>query len=442
MKKTISLTAILLTVLFFRAAAQNMPQPLVHCGYDLYWDQFEKENPGARQRYTEYIRSRTDQLKDHAAKPTGVIYRIPIVFHVVYYQKNGVTKGNIPDSALIYQIEILNDAYRKRNADTGNLRDIFKPLIADAEIEFYLATKDPNGNPTSGITRTPTEMDGFGDATYSYANSIERIKIGNEGGKDPWPVSHYLNIWIADMGLPTDTSDYVGAIGHGTPPSNPFPPNWSNAGLSPNIIDGVIIQFPYIGGMKNPYMVSAPSYAKRFKDGRTAVHEVGHYLGLVHIFGNIVDPAVSCTAAGDDGINDTPLQATVSNAPLPTQNSCHASVAGDLPDLWENYMDYTRDSFKVMFTRQQVDFMRDIVTTRRDTLINQYPTGIYNQDTRYNTIVVYPQPARQNLVIAFERKIDLAVLTDMLGKTVKTVKASKVIDISRLPSGMYFLKLR
>ncbi len=192
--------------------------------------------------------------------------------------------------------------------------------------------------------------------------------------------------------------------------------------------------------MKNPYIIGTPTYAS--KEGRTAVHEVGHYLGLVHIFGNIVDPAVSCTANGDDGINDTPLQATVSSVPLPTQNSCHANVAGDLPDLWENYMDYTRDSFKVMFTRQQVDFMRDILVDRRDTLIHQYPTSVQNQDIRYHAIAIYPQPARKNLMIAFDGKIDQLVMTDMLGKTLKTVKAGKVIDVSLLPSGIYFLKLR
>lgn len=113
--------------------------------------------------------------------------------------------------------------------------------------------------------------------------------------------------------------------------------------------------------MKSPYLAMAQMNGS--SKGRTAVHEVGHYLGLSHIFRGASNP--TCTVAADDGIDDTPLQAIVTTAADATKNTCHAGQIGDLPDLWENYMDYTPEPFKVMFTREQVAFLRNILENQR-----------------------------------------------------------------------------
>ena len=441
MKTTWTLLAgLLLALPALKSSAQNTNLKLPRCGYELVWKNLEKNNPGFRQKYDEYIIGKHNNA---AAKPTGVIYRIPVVFHVVYY-KNGTTeKGNVADSVLQHQITILNNAYRKRHSDTGNLRPLFKPLSADAEIEFYLATKDPSGANTTGITRTPTTIDGFGDiSVFESMDSLERIKHTTQGGHDGWPSSRYLNIWVADMSINIGPGmSFIAILGYATPPLNPLPPNW---GTDPTQLlgmgDGVVLQYHCVGGSKNPDVAEVMPMSS---SGRTAVHEVGHYLGLRHIWGDPVADSLACTPQGSDGINDTPDQAQESSGnPSATQNTCHASDPGDQPDLWENYMDYSDDVNVVMFTQGQVNLMRGILGNQRDSLVNQAPTGFYDKDTKRNALVVYPQPAKQNLVIAFEGKIDQVILIDVLGKTVKTNKGSKTIDVSNLPSGMYFIKLQ
>ncbi|AOM80095.1 zinc-dependent metalloprotease [Pedobacter steynii] len=418
-----------------KLSAQVSNSYTTQCASEMYWKKLEKESPGIRQKYTDYIAAK--RLSNVAAKPTGAIYRIPVVFHVLYYEQNGIVKGNVPDSTLQEQIDILNDAFRKRNADTVILRTVFKPLVADAEIEFFLATKDPQGANTNGITRTSTTMKGFGGESNNnyFIDSIERIKKTALGGKDPWPANRYLNIWVSDMSTKENGQNVISVIGYGTPPLNPLPSNWGFAPYLDNTLDGIILQYQYVGGEKSPYLATASTHGGG--KGRVAVHEVGHYLGLVHIFGG------SCTLGGDDGINDTPLQSSGTSTPDSLKNSCNAGQAGDLPDLWENYMDYTLDPFRVMFTKSQVDFMRDILENQRDTLINQYPTGISYKDVEVNSIIVYPQPAREYFNIDFEGNIESMILTDMFGKTVKSIHdGSRIIKVDDLPSGVYFLKLQ
>lgn len=440
MKKTLSLIAgLLLGIPSLKTQAQSLPAGIPRCGYELVWKNLEKRVPGFREKYDAFV---APQPGNYAAKPTGVVYRIPVVFHVVYYKNGTVEKGNVGDSVLQEQITILNNAYRKRHADTGNLRALFKPISADAEIEFYLATKDPGGAPTSGITRTPTAIDGFGDLSLvTGMDSLERIKHTSQGGFDGWPANRYLNIWVADMSIDLGGTSFIAVLGYATPPLNPLPPNW---GTDPSELmgmkDGVVLQYQCLGGSKNPGVAEV---APMSTSGRTAVHEVGHYLGLRHIWGDPADTTVACTPAGSDGINDTPDQAEQSSGqPSPLQNTCHENDPGDLPDLWENYMDYSDDEYVVMFTQGQVNLMRQILGNQRQDLVNQNNTGFSDKDQQRNAVKVYPQPATQRLQLAFEGKVDQVVLTDVLGKMVKTVRGSKTIDVSNLPSGVYFLKLQ
>ncbi len=441
MKRTLFLIAgLLLALPALKSSAQNPLPELPRCGYELVWKNLEKKDPDFRRKYDDFVAGK--HRKD-AAKPTGAIYRIPVVFHVVYYKNGATEKGNVADSVLHNQITILNDAYRKRHSDTGNLRPLFKPLSADAEIEFYLATKDPNGANTTGITRTPTTINGFGDVSvFESMDSLERIKHTAQGGHDAWPASRYLNIWVADMSINVGPGmSFIAILGYATPPLNPLPPNW---GTDPSELmgmgDGVVLQYHCVGGSKNP---DVSEVAPASTSGRTAVHEVGHYLGLRHIWGDPADDTLACTALATDGVNDTPDQARESSGnPSALQNTCHEGDPGDQPDLWENYMDYSDDVNVVMFTQGQVNLMRGILADQRDSLVNQSPTGFSDKESKRNAITVYPQPAKQSIVIAFEGKIDQVVLIDVLGKTVKTIKGSKMVDLSGLPSGMYFLKLQ
>ena len=440
MKKTLSLLAgLVLGVPAMRASAQNLPADIPRCGYELVWKNLERKDPDFRRKYDAFI---MDKNSGQAARPTGVVYRIPVVFHVVYYKNGSVERGNIADSLIQYQITILNNAYRKRHTDTGNLRPVFKPISADAEIEFYLATKDPNGAATTGITRTPTTLNSFGAfSAMGTMDSLERVKHTTQGGFDGWPADKYLNIWVADMAFNIGGSTMIAILGYATPPLNPLPPNWgTDTSELSGMKDGVVLQYHCIGGSKNPGVTEISPMSTK---GRTAVHEVGHYLGLRHIWGDAEDPTLACTPAASDGVDDTPYQAEQSmGMPSPTQNTCHQDEPGDLPDLWENYMDYSDDQYVVMFTQGQVELMRRILANQRKDLVNQNGTGFSDKDTRRNALKIYPQPASQRLDIGFEGKVERIVLTDVLGKTVKTVQGSKTVDVSNLSPGVYFLKLQ
>ena len=126
-------------------------------------------------------------------------YYIPVVFHVVY----NTDAQNIPDSVLISQIEVLNEDYRRLNANASETRDEFLEFAGDPNIEFFLANVDPNGNPTNGITRTQTMLDNFimDSLGQPFAMTLGVSPHAHTiyGGIDPWPVENYMNIWVCDL---------------------------------------------------------------------------------------------------------------------------------------------------------------------------------------------------------------------------------------------------
>lgn len=400
------------------------------CGYEQVLKRMEQAQPGFK-AYTANIYHQSNAL---AAKGTGEVYKIPVVFHIVYH----TDEQNLPDSVILNQLSILNKAYRKQNTNIGHLRSIFQPLAADAEIEFVLANKDPQGVATNGITRTHTELPYFGYDTGSGPDmdSLERMKVTALGGVDAWPTDKYLNIWIGDFRYNT-TDDDAGLQGYATPPNNPYPPNnWTPI---PPYIDGVAMHFQAIGS--NNATRYAPAYVA---SGIYTVHEVGHYLGLRHIWG---EGNTNCDIAGDDGINDTPFQATSSDieeyaCPSPDQNSCGDGVAGDLPDLWENYMDYGADSCRIMFTHGQVTLMHYVLDNQRMQLVNQ-PSGIFTVPAKQNGFAIYPQPAGNRISVIIKDKIDCLRILNMTGQIVMEMYGKdadqKSYNISTLPSGMYIV---
>lgn len=427
-----------------QALAQQETKP-PRCGFELVEKQYQRLDPDYINRRNALYNMARHQ---HAAKPgaADTIYKIPVVFHVVY----NTPQQNLHDSVLLNQLEILNTAYRHIHSDTGNLRSIFKPIAADAQIEFYLAGIDPDGNPSTGITRTSTSTTTFGDLailTSGDLSVLEKCKSTLEGGIDPWPTSRYLNIWVINMEFP-----FFGPalLGYATPPMNPLPPNWPDGEGLDGLTDGLVIQYQAFGS-NNPALGALTGYGLA---GRTTVHEVGHYLGLRHIWGDADGTADSCTITGDDGIDDTPFQANNSQSsssfcPSDTLNTCGAGVTGDLPDLWENYMDYSRETCQSMFSHGQVDLMRSVLENQRDTLVSGIitpaPLAIMHMAApARHSLIVYPQPAGEKLTIAFTGQIDELHVSNAMGQTALSYKnlQDRQIDVSQLPAGLYFLKLR
>lgn len=419
-------------------AQQPVPSGIIPCGFGWIMQYYQQHDP----TYKERVAATFALSQETAAKTTGQVFYIPVVFHVIYK----TAAQNLHDSVILNQLNILNDAFRKRHSDTGDIRSIFKPLSTDAEIEFYLATQDPQGMPTNGINRVQTTRDNWGDIFALFTGDyswLEDIKTTANDGYDPWPTSRYMNVWIADMTDANLGSPFL--MGIATPPVNPLPANWP-PGAFPPLKDGVVLQTHAVGS-NNPHasVLTSMGYAD---DGRTAVHEVGHYLGLRHIWGD-PDPGQSCTATGDDGIADTPAQAEPSNStgscPAANTNTC-TSGSPDLPDMWENYMDYSHGSCQRLFTPGQVAHMRSILSNQRDTLVG-FPMHLIQLQAQPAILTVYPQPASGQVSIRFsEATIQHVHIRNMFGQVVKTWTktdaAARQYDISDLPSGQYLITVQ
>lgn len=355
------------------------------------------------------------------------IYRIPVVVHVVH---NNASQ-NIPDSVIIDQIRVLNEDYGRLNPDTVNMRADFEPIKGNPRIEFVLAQIDPMGNPTNGITRTPTltqTFGSFGILTGDFS-TLEAVKSSTDGGHDPWDQSRYLNIWVCNMELP-----FLGPalLGYATPPVGL--PNWP-VGQTPDLIDGVVIQYQ-VCGSNNP---NALDFGQGVLDvrGRTCVHEVGHYLGLRHIWGD-----GDCSQ--EDGIDDTPNADNQSDQDCDfTKNTCVDNITGtDLPDMVENYMDYSDETCQNTFTDGQVLLMHGVLENQRYDLVHNNPalvTAIEEFE-----VSLFPNPANESCTVRIDEKSSFAIeLFDLDGRCVYSSIISggiHSIDLNYFRSGIYLIR--
>jgi hypothetical protein len=252
----------------------------------------------------EETRRRIDSGEAMRLVPT--LITIPVVVHVVYR----TDEENIGDPQVKSQIRALNRDYRAKNADKRQVPTPWKSLVLDSNIQFELATKDPDGNATSGITRTATTVASFGPDNG--------VKSTTTGGADSWPADRYLNMWACNLGQ--------SLLGYAQFPAGPA------------ATDGVVILHDAFGTQGT---ARAP-----FDKGRTATHEVGHFLGLRHIWGDRND------CSGNDFVADTPpAQRANTGKPTFPHVTCNNGPSGD---MFMNYMDYVDDDTMVMFSTGQV----------------------------------------------------------------------------------------
>ena len=400
--------------------------------------------------YAQAVESAFQEAKDYARTKQAIfknqvpdtIYRIPVVVHIIYK----TPQQNIDDSLVYNQIEVLNLDFRRMNPDTVETRDEFKPLGADAGIEFFLAEVDPNGNPTTGITRTQTNEDNF--APSLFGGGLDNVKSSVSGGVDAWDTERYLNIWVCNL---QDPSSFLGAVlGFAYPPDGA--PNWPiNMLAAAPEYHGVVVHFS-VFGRNNP--LATGQIASFAGEGRTAVHEVGHYLGLRHIWGDgllgILTGTPDCSA--DDGIEDTPNSGNnsqVAGCDI-NKNTCIDTVGVDLPDMFENYMDYSREGCQNIFTHGQVSIMRAMLATARKELpeIVLLYSGVSDNALKGIEIEVYPNPSTGILEVNFHPKpagMRSLSIFNILGYEMERLPAAPMqnmrIDMSYFPRGVYFLRV-
>ncbi len=271
------------------------------CGSMEHLEMQELQNPGVIDQMNQIETFTREYQNRPDANRNGGVITIPVVVHVVYRTNS----ENISDAQVLSQIDVLNEDFRRTNSDANNQWS----QAADTEIEFCMATVDPNGNATDGINRVQTGKRSF--------RTNDDVKKTNKGGVDAWPTDQYLNIWVCNLAN--------GILGYAQ-----FPGGAAST-------DGVVClynAFGRVGTLNSTYNL-----------GRTTTHEVGHWLNLRHIWGD-----GGCSV--DDYVSDTPVSDGANYGCASGHVSCSTV------DMVENYMDYSDDACMNLFTSGQKTRMR------------------------------------------------------------------------------------
>lgn len=386
-----------------------------NCSTMEVFERLNSNDPDYKQRLEAIEIQIQDYIKSHP-QTDNLVINIPVVVHVVYK----TTTQNISTAQIQSQINILNQDFRKLNPDVSGVPTAFQSSVADCQINFCLATRDPNGAATSGITRTKTTKTSFSTNDF--------VKYTSRGGKDAWDRNKYLNIWVCNLGSYLGYAQFPGGAA---------------------ATDGVVVGYKYFG--------NTGTAVYPFDKGRTATHEVGHWINLRHIWG---DDGPGCT--GSDLVTDTPNQADENyGCPAFPTISCSNGPNGE---MYMNYMDYTDDRCMFMFTNGQSSRMNASLNSTRASILTSNgctapsaPGEIQTDkiESNNNELKLHqnnPNPFNPTTVINFNLptsgKVTLKVF-DISGKEVGVLindyleagEHSVQFDGSTLSSGIYYYKL-
>lgn len=348
---------------------------------------------------------------------------IPTVVHVMYADE----ADSIPPSRVKSQIRVLNEDFGRYGNGTNNFDQ-----SSDTKIRFCLANKNPDGDQTNGII-------------YKQVNN-DTIRIENQmalKNQSRWPSDQYLNIWVVEK----ITSDRIES---GSGSLSGFAPLPRRKAGEPS--DGVVVVNDYFGENNDRF----------YGEGKTASHEVGHYLDLFHTWG----PGANSGCTDDDGVDDTPLCQNpffIENANNPCQPNSGKHECSGIERMTENYMDYSVDECLRIFTNGQKERMRKAIANYRSRLVsfpNVHDAGcaetfdsLNSQETvnnnLYPKVELFPNPAKDYIYVsAFAKDPSNLVLKfyDISGSLVKTVekpafKTDKVrVSVKGLSPGLYILE--
>lgn len=386
------------------AAISANPDTRQRCGTTALHKFHAENDPGYAQRRAEIESFTQEWIENSPNRKTAAVVTIPIVVHVVYANAT----QNISDAQILSQIDVLNQDFRRLNADTANTPMDFDSIAGDVEIEFCLATVDPMGNATTGITRTSTTTSEIGNGGVHYTA---------QGGKDGWDPTQYMNFWICEI----TNGGFI--LGYATPP-----------GTAAAAEDGCVMDYRFFGTMGT---VQAP-----FNLGRTTTHEVGHYFNLEHIWG------LNGGCSDDDLVADTPDQSQ-ENYGCPS----HPSMSCSSADMFMNFMDYVDDNCMNSFTNGQGARMAAAINGPRASLLTSSgcnPT-VDVENAIGTSVTLYPNPtqglAKLDLQMEVLQDVELNVYSihgqQILHQAHRDVQSQVFeLDLSGFTQGIYLVEVK
>ena len=296
---------------------------IIRCASTEYEQMLQQQDP-KRMTDAEFEAWLEPLMANAQKSQSGGIITIPVVVHVIHSGQPVGVAPNISDAQVQSQITVMSQDFRKMAGTPGFNNS---PVGADTMIQFALAKVDPNGNPTNGINRVNLCQDMW---TQNQINAVVKPQT-------IWDPEQYMNMWSVRF----FRTDLLGYAQFPTGSTLPMPPT---GGAN---TDGVVAGFNFFGSsdLGTGFILSAP-----YNKGRTMTHEVGHFLGLRHIWGD--------ATCGNDFVADTPVHQTANyNCPShPKPNSC-----GTADEMFENYMDYTQDNCMNIYTQGQAQRMATVM---------------------------------------------------------------------------------
>ena len=361
-KLLLSLTVLLLFVGQVYSQEFKLPKKRVRCYTDEYLQDLRTKNPSvmSNQDFESWLQPLIYQhVKDrNAGAQNGTLktYKVAVVFHIIYNGEPEGVRSNI--SQTLVQQEVL-----QLNKDYANMSNSKYAVAANTGIQFGLAAVDPTGKTLAepGIDRQDLTTNSWTDSsTFDCGNSAGYFWTTIKPATI-WDPTKYVNIWVCDM-------SYASLLGIAT-----FPTASTLSGLTPatetSTNAGIIVDFTSVGSVNvtNPNSLNSSNQcgSNPYSMGKTATHELGHYFGMRHIWGD----GTSTTTCATDYVNDTP-PALVANYGTPTHPK--PNVCGTADEMFEDYMDYSDDHIMTTFTQNQVDRMQTVMinSPNRKTLNN------------------------------------------------------------------------
>ena len=363
---------------------------------------------------------------------------IPVVIHIVHRTQDNIgANTNISNAQIEDQLRVLNEDFSKTNTEFPNPpRNTFLSYAGNPNIKFCLATTNPEGNPTTGITRTPTSKTSW-DA--DDADEKNDMKLSTQGGMDNWDPLRYMNIWVCNLSNSSGGGQTLGyAYLPGLQGSNSQ--SWK---------DGLVVDYKWFGTIGN---------ASSSSDGRTPTHEIGHYLGLSHTFCE----SGGCCDNDDWNVDDTPATDGIywgSVNSSTNNNTCndlsYSNIfTTDVLDMDENYMSYASNTW--MFSNSQATAMLNVLNAQtwqggrvelKNSTVSVNCTGIIGtvgvNEYQLENINIYPNPSLGTLHIASQTKINTISVSNIIGKQIFFTKDfnTNTIDLSSFENGVYFINI-